>query len=56
MAKKQPLALKDRIFGGKTRCAHCRDPFDKVKGWPSRDGLICPQCKSTWDQISDLCK
>lgn len=56
MGNRTPLTLRDRILGGKTRCAHCREPFGKSAGWPSRDGLICPSCKSVWNQISDLCR
>lgn len=56
MAKGKGLTFRERILAGKARCAHCRESFDKGQGWPSRHGLICPQCKGTWNQISDLCK
>jgi hypothetical protein len=56
MTQEKSLTFKERVFGGKTRCVHCREPFEKGKGWPTRNGLICPQCKGTWNQISDLCR
>lgn len=54
MVKRTPLTLGQRIMGG-TRCAHCKEPMHRDQGWPSRHGLICPGCKSTWNTISDLC-
>jgi formylmethanofuran dehydrogenase subunit E len=56
MAKVKSLTFKERVFGGKVRCVHCREPFEKDKGWPSGHGLICPHCKGTWNEISGLCK
>jgi hypothetical protein len=44
------------VIGGQVLCAHCREKFHKDYGWPARDGLICPDCKNTWNQISDLCR
>lgn len=56
MTKRKPLTIKERVFGGKTRCLHCREPFEKEKGWPTGPGFICPGCKRTWNDISGLCQ
>lgn len=56
MAEAKSLTLRERIFGGKARCSHCRESFDKANGWPTRMGRICPSCRGTWNQIGDLFK
>lgn len=56
MSRVKSLTIKERVFERKTRCYHCREPFDKEKGWPTGCGLICPGCKTTWNEISNLCK